>query len=416
MERSRGWEKKLPARSNVHTDIVPFTEGLYAKGIDFIRRGEWDDAAKAFEQAVEGGLDLFDAYFHLAEVYGKLATKYDDKTYIEKAVSALKRAVELRPDHPHAHLLLATALGVFALWSEAVVPAEGAIQAYGAFKRPDKPWLAEALFLRARAYGAVGRWSEAQQDLQQAISVKEEIRENPTEQYYYLGALHFEIAKQNGEERVWRLEQSIDAYREAIDLDPNHSQAHSSLGLVYRELGRHEEALAEILHAEEADPENLVALHNLTAAYFQLDQFENALSVGERLLKQTPDDVGTLSNYAAALSGLERYEEAEIVLRKALSIDPRYWIAHATLGNVYLLQGRLEEAEQTLQQASALKPDDASIQHNLQALKREQLSRNLIDLGIAVRVPSGPVDTSERPAPAVVKGRSLSEIVVSDRR
>jgi tetratricopeptide (TPR) repeat protein len=107
-----------------------------------------------------------------------------------------------------------------------------------------------ALFLRARdiypyhsaisvnlgiAYVGLGQWTPAKQRFEEAIAFDA----SESVAYYNLGLLYYKIFKDNGQALVYLLK--------ARDLNPNDPEVHLSLGLVYRELGKHDLAQKEFI-------------------------------------------------------------------------------------------------------------------------------------------------------------------------
>ncbi len=80
----------------------------------------------------------------------------------------------------------------------------------------------------------------------------------------------------------------------------------------------------------------------------------------------------------AALTAAGRYEEAGAACDKAIAIRPRHWMAHNTLGNLHLVQGRLEAAiaeyRIALKQLRARSREARIVRYNL-ALAEQALAR-----------------------------------------
>ncbi len=108
--------------------------------------------------------------------------------------------------------------------------------------------------------------------------------------------------------------------KEAIRLQPDHVRAHSIYSWYLVCVGRNSEAREEARRAQKIDP--------LSA---------EAISWG-----------GVVSYYA------RQYDEAIELQKKALEIDPSYWIAHYTLGWIYLQKGQTREAIAAFQKAAEL--------------------------------------------------------------
>ena len=94
--------------------------------------------------------------------------------------------------------------------------------------------------------------------------------------------------------------------RRGVELNPNSGFAHLAYAHVFSDLGRHQEAIAEVARARELDPTSLI-INSLEGAF---------------------------------LYHARRYDEARARLQKTLSeLDPNFWIAHLFLGKTLLQQG-----------------------------------------------------------------------------
>jgi hypothetical protein len=99
-----------------------------------------------------------------------------------------------------------------------------------------------------------------------------------------------------------RYDEAILAFKEAIRMNPDYSEAHSALGLVYYHEERYAEALEAFKRASEIEPENPDYRIQLAAAYERLglideatEQLETYLSLTEkRGDKEESDEVGRM--------------------------------------------------------------------------------------------------------------------------
>jgi eukaryotic-like serine/threonine-protein kinase len=111
-------------------------------------------------------------------------------------------------------------------------------------------------------------------------------------------------------------------FRRAIELNPSYATAHQWYGELLAELGRHEEALAEIKRAQQLDPVSLII---------------NGVS-GRILMSAGRDDLA-----------IEQ-------LQKTLEIDPNFTHTHWFLGMAYLRKGAFAEAIAEFRRAITLSP------------------------------------------------------------
>lgn len=125
-------------------------------------------------------------------------------------------------------------------------------------------------------------------------------------------------------------------YEQALLLDPGHGLAHLQLGTLAGRAGRGAEALRHFEQAVLALPNLPLAHHNLATACFQL----------------------------------ERLELAVVHYRRAVALAPDYFQPWLLLGRVLVRLERRDEARAALQQAAALRPADATVRAELDALGR----------------------------------------------
>lgn len=84
-------------------------------------------------------------------------------------------------------------------------------------------------------------------------------------------------------------EKAIEAYRQAIKLNPNLSKPHNNLGLVYAALNRLPEAIAEFELSVKLRPDYAEAHYNLGVAYLQLGRKQAADEQKKTLVKLKSD-------------------------------------------------------------------------------------------------------------------------------
>ena len=121
----------------------------------------------------------------------------------------------------------------------------------------------------------------------------------------------------------WDFAGAESEYRQAIRLAPNNPETHSSYATFLTAMGRTEEALNELKIAQQFDPQSL----------------------------------SFSANIAWTLYIAGRFDEAEAQLKEVLRRDPNYARAYMTLGEIYLEEGKFNEALEALQKAKLLSAD-----------------------------------------------------------
>ena len=104
----------------------------------------------------------------------------------------------------------------------------------------------------------------------------------------------------------------------------------------------------------------------------QHGRFDQAEAICESLVRSCPDYVAALHTLGLVLADQERHRDALIYLVRAVMLNPRSWTALTALAGVYLRLGATEMASQTIEQATAIEPGDASVLLMLGDVRREQ--------------------------------------------
>ena len=132
------------------------------------------------------------------------------------------------------------------------------------------------------------------------------------------------------------------AAREAYEAAPKAPQPHYLLALVARSEGQAEQALPHLQQVLDADPNDLGANVTLGQVYLQLRRFEDAVRAFRVALAAEPYNVSAAYNLAVALNRADRRDEgSQAMARFQLLRDSPYKTA---LSANYLEQGRYAEA------------------------------------------------------------------------
>jgi tetratricopeptide (TPR) repeat protein/predicted Ser/Thr protein kinase len=149
-------------------------------------------------------------------------------------------------------------------------------------------------------------------------------------------------------------QRAIELERRALAIDPGLSDAHMWLGTALINLGRTDEAIAEIQEAIRLEPENGQAHQALARAlWVGKGDFAGAIPEFETAIRLNPEAGYSYLQLGLLLSWEGQFERAEEVCRRAVELQDQYISgnaglqvvgANARLGYVYYLQGRYDEA------------------------------------------------------------------------
>lgn len=136
-----------------------------------------------------------------------------------------------------------------------------------------------------------------------------------------------------------RYEKAIEAFKQAIRLNPDDADVYHVLGLVYAGLGRWQEAMESYKQALRLNPDDAEAHNNLGMAYFNLGRHQEAIEAFRQVIRLQPDHANAHNNLGAAYNSLSRHQEAIEPLQQAIRLKPNHINAHYNLGVAYLATG-----------------------------------------------------------------------------
>jgi len=224
-----------------------------------------------------------------------------------------RRAIEEDPDFAQAHAGLATALATKGLWRVNMTEADFA-DAFAASRRALElePWMPEAHLARACLASMQGRASDAQRDFEEAV------RLNPSSYYaYYVWGRHFLDEGQ--------VEQALEKFRISAELAPEEYTPLGMLASALQRLGRREEvletarkALPVVKRHLETHPDDDVAMSRAATMAAWLGDEATAIKLAEGAIRLRPGAHAGLYNAACVYANLGHHERALDMLDEAV--------------------------------------------------------------------------------------------------
>jgi serine/threonine-protein kinase len=213
----------------------------------------------------------------------------------------------------------------------------------------------EAHRLHGALFDQTGKITEAEQAYQQAVRLKPSFW--PT--YANLGAFYYSHGK---------MAEAEEAFQTAVRLAPNNQANHRNLGSLYLVLGRHaegEQALRRSIALRPTAP----ALSNLGAHEFFRGNYAESARLFEEALKLDPHDAvswGQLGEACSELPALRdrapaHFKKAIEVASRQLTVNPRQPNLLASLAVFEAKLGRTPQALDRLRHALDLAPNDGRI-------------------------------------------------------
>ena len=229
------------------------------------------------------------------------------------------------------------------------------------------------------------------------------------------------------ETEAGNLEQALALYGAVLDLQPGHAGAHHAVGVLASRAGDAETAIPHFAAALEADPGQEAHWLAYLAALIEARQFAAAaelLQLGRThgLQGQAIDDIerqlassgapdSSEIDAAAALFAQGRTEEAEHAARALVERFPQHSFGWKLLGGIYHRRGDAHGALNAMAMSARFDPDDAETLSNLGMLlmraNRLDESENVLRRALALR--PGNVDAHNHLAITLAERGRLSE-------
>jgi tetratricopeptide (TPR) repeat protein len=198
----------------------------------------------------------------------------------------------------------------------------------------------------------LGKHNEALEASKKAVNLRPS-----AESYFNIGLASFYLKQYR---------ESADAYRQAIKLDPyNAADAHYALGLVYRDWGRVDEEIQAYKQAIRLRPDYTSAYERLGARYMRSKKYAEAIEVFRQLIAQKPGDAVAPNSIGEAYLELNKLNEALESFRQSIRLKPDFGKAYYNLGKTLLAMGNRDGA---LEQYNILTNIDSEWAEKLSAL------------------------------------------------
>jgi tetratricopeptide (TPR) repeat protein len=153
--------------------------------------------------------------------------------------------------------------------------------------------------------------------------------------------------------------EAVEAFKQAVAMDPELAEAHFRLGLAYEALNKQDDAETEFKKAVEAykkfvdaNPKDAEAHYLFGQTYASLQQYSDAIREYRAATRLKSDDADIYYDLGVAHSKLAQYDEAASAFSKSLEIDP----------DNYRAQDALDEASEGVKRVRAGRKHQEDIQ------------------------------------------------------
>ncbi len=145
-------------------------------------------------------------------------------------------------------------------------------------------------------------------------------------------------------------------FRNALNIDPNYSEAHQQLGETYLKLQQGDRAVQEFARTVELQPDNFQARLELANLLILGRDFEHAQEHIKFLQQQRPNDAAVHSLISSSLAAQDDIPGAIAEMEKTIALDPRRWEPRLSLALLQLKNNQPDAAEMNFKKVIELNP------------------------------------------------------------
>ena len=203
---------------------------------------------------------------------------------------------------------------------------------------------ANFLCLSARALVRLGRYGDADARIERATSLYPKFARPHEARGELLAAQGL-------------VQDAVDAYRTALELDPKRQHARVRLGQLLLVLGEVDEAQALKSEFMELDQDNRDIAR--AGELEKQEKFAEAEKIYRSVLTRHPDNVTAMRRWARLGMQEKRYGEAESLLKQAVKVAPGFSGAWSDLCSAQFEQEKYEQAADSARHLTRLKPGSA---------------------------------------------------------
>ena len=237
--------------------------------------------------------------------------------------------------------------------------------------------------------------------LEEIEAYKQAIRINPDDAKAHcnLGAVYHSLG---------RYQDAIEAYKQAIRIKPDLTEAYNNLGIVMKAQGNYDEAIENFarvvqLQPDAVEPRNDLALLIVKHPELKDHNIEEAIGLARRTCELTNyRNAAFLDTMALAYSSAGRFSEAVNTAQVALNIDPNLASAHRVLGAALLSDGYFKKAMVHIKRSLEIEPNSIGAKNNLAWILATSPDPNIRNPSDAIRLAQEACNAVNSKDPAVL--------------
>ena len=164
--------------------------------------------------------------------------------------------------------------------------------------------------------------------------------------------------------RERKLDDAIQEYCMAIEVDPDYADPYISRGIVYVDQGKFDQSIKDFSEAIRCDSSLSHAFYNRALCYKYSEKYHEAISDNTTAIRLNPNYIFAYINRGNCYAKLEQYENAIQDYDKAIELDSSNALPYSNRGNCYSTLKQIERAIQDYDKAIELDSSDAVAYYN----------------------------------------------------
>lgn len=199
-----------------------------------------------------------------------------------------------------------------------------------------------------------GDFEKANGQLRDALKIAAKIEDNWFEAECYNAIA---LVKTSTE----RIDEAIDAYKQAIRLAPDQIFAWNNLGSLCAKINRNDEAMIAFRKAVECNPKDPIAWNGLGVLHFKIGYVDDAIAAYRKAIQSMPTFAQPWNGLGDVYASIGRTDEAMKAYQKAIDLNKQYITPWIQLGVLFTKQERYREALRAYQRALVLDNKNSSL-------------------------------------------------------
>ena len=161
-----------------------------------------------------------------------------------------------------------------------------------------------------------------------------------------------------------QMDEAIEAYSRAIELNPNDAASYNNRGLAYKEKGEHDCAIEDYTKAIELNPKFAEAYVNRGNAYRETGELNRALEDCNKAIELNPKLTEAYVSRGSAYGAKGEFDCVLEDCNTAIELNPKFADAYSNRGNARCAKGEVDLAIEDCNTALRLEPDHAGAYSN----------------------------------------------------